>query len=380
MLTIERTVYDSDHEMFRDQVRRFFEREVAPYHSEWEQQGFVPKELWRKAGAAGLLCTSAPEEYGGLGLDRRYAAIIFEEQARIGLSGPGFSVHSEIAAPYLVAYGSEELKRRWLPGLVSGEVVAAAGLTEPGAGSDLANIKTTAVRDGDDYIINGQKTFISNGYNADLIFLAVKTDPSQRAKGVSMVLVEAERKGFSRGTPLHKIGNKAQDTCELFFENVRVPVTNRLGEEGQGFALLMKELPWERVQIAIAAIATAEGVLQETLNYVKQRKAFGKPIIEFQANRFSLAELKTELQIGRVFVDRCLELVCENKLDSETAAMAKYWATDFMCKLIDQCLQLHGGYGYMIEYPVARAFTDARVTRIYGGTNEIMKEIIGRAL
>ncbi|MBX3536791.1 MAG: acyl-CoA dehydrogenase family protein [Chelatococcus sp.] len=377
---IERTIYDSDHETFRDLVRRFFKREVAPYHAAWEEQGYVPRELWQKAGAAGLLCTSAPEEYGGLGLDRRYAAIIFEEQARLGFSGPGFSVHSEIAAPYIVAYGSDELKRRWLPGLISGEVIAAAGLTEPGAGSDLANIKTTAVRDGDHYIVNGQKTFISNGHNCDLVALAVKTDPTQRSKGVSMLLVEADRPGFSKGAPLHKLGNKAQDTCELFFDNVRVPVSNLLGVEGEGFTQLMQELPWERVQIAVSAIATAEGVLEETLRYVKERKAFGKQIIEFQANRFTLAELQTELQIGRVFVDRCLELVCDGKLDSKTAAMAKYWSTDFMCKLIDNCLQLHGGYGYMVEYPVARAFADARVTRIYGGTNEIMKEIIGRSL
>jgi alkylation response protein AidB-like acyl-CoA dehydrogenase len=377
---IERTVFEPDHEMFRDVVRKFFEREVAPFHAEWEKQGFVPKELWRKAGEAGLLCTSAPEEYGGLGLDRRYAAIVFEEQARLGLTGPGFSVHSDIAAPYLVAYGTEEQKRRWLPGLIAGEVIAAAGLTEPGAGSDLANIKTTAIRDGDEYVVNGQKTFISNGYNADLVFLAVKTDPMERAKGISMLLVETDRPGYSHGTPLHKIGNKAQDTCELFFDDVRVPQSNLLGQEGQGFSLLMQELPWERVQIAIAAIATAEAVLEETLRYVKERRAFGKTLLEFQATRFTLAELQTELQMGRVFVDRCLELVCNGGLDSKTAAMAKYWSTDFMCKLIDHCLQLHGGYGYMAEYPVARAFVDARVTRIYGGTNEIMKEIIGRSL
>ena len=377
---IERTVYDDDHETFRDLVRRFFEREVAPHHAAWEAQGFVPRDLWRKAGAAGLLCTSAPEDYGGLGLDRRYAAIVFEEQARLGLSGPGFSVHSEIAAPYVVAYGSEDIKRRWLPGLISGEVIAAVGLTEPGAGSDLASIKTSAIRDGDHYVVNGQKTFISNGHNCDLVVLAVKTDPAQRAKGVSLLLVETDRPGFSRGAPLHKLGNKAQDTCELFFDNVRVPVSNRLGAEGEGFVHLMQELPWERVQIAVSAIATAESVLEETLRYVKERKAFGKQLIEFQATRFALAELQTELQIGRVFVDRCLELVCDGKLDARTAAMAKYWSTDLMCKLIDHCLQLHGGYGYMVEYPVARAFADARVTRIYGGANEIMKEIIGRSL
>lgn len=377
---IERTIYDSDHETFRDLARRFFEREVAPYHADWEKQGYVPRELWLKAGATGLLCTSVPEDYGGLGLDRRYAAIIFEEQARLGLSGPGFSVHSEIAVPYIVAYGSEELKQRWLPGLISGEVIAAVGLTEPGAGSDLASIKTSAIRDGDHYVINGQKTFISNGHNCDLVVLAVKTDPTQRAKGVSLVLVETERAGFSRGAPLHKLGNKAQDTCELFFDNVRVPVSNLLGAEGEGFVHLMQELPWERVQIAVSAIAAAEGVLDETLRYVKERKAFGKQLIDFQATRFALAELQTELQIGRVFVDRCLELVCDGKLDARTAAMAKYWSTDLMCKLIDHCLQLHGGYGYMVEYPVARAYADARVTRIYGGANEIMKEIIGRSL
>ncbi|MCO5090912.1 acyl-CoA dehydrogenase family protein [Bosea sp. (in: a-proteobacteria)] len=377
---IESEVYDSDHLMFREQVRKFFEREVAPFHAEWEDARVVPQALWRKAGEAGLLCTSVPEAYGGLGLDRRYAAVVMEEQARQGFSGPGFSVHSEIATPYLVAYGSEELKQRWLPKLIRGEVIAAVGLTEPGAGSDLAGIKTTATRDGDDYVIDGQKTFITNGYNAGLVFLAVKTDPTQRAKGVSMILVETDRPGFSCGKPLNKLGNKAQDTCELFFDNVRVPVSNRLGEEGEGFTLLMKELPWERVQIAITAIAAAEDILEKTLAYVKQRKAFGKSLIEFQASRFTLAELKTNLQIGRVFVDRCLALVCDGKLDGQTAAMAKYWSTDLLHKVADDCLQLHGGYGYMMDYPVARAFADARVTRIYGGANEIMKEIIGRSL
>ena len=377
---IPRTVFDSEHDLLREQVRRFFEREVAPDYASWEKQGYVPREFWRKAGAAGLLCTSVPEQYGGLGADRKYAAILLEEQARGSWTAPGLSVHSELAGPYLIRYGSEALKQRWLPRMASGEAIAAIALTEPTAGSDLQSMRTTAIRDGDHYVVNGQKTFISNGYSADVVILAVKTDPSKRASGISLLVVDTKTPGFSRGEPLHKLGCKGQDTAELFFTDMRIPVDDILMGEGKGFAMLMEELAWERLQIAISATASVEAMLEDTIRYAKERKAFGKSIVDFQANRFYLAELKTAFQVTRTFVDRCLEMVCEGRLDGETAAMAKYWATDLFCQAADRCLQLHGGYGYIMEYPIARFYADARVTRIYGGTNEIMKEIIGRAL
>ena len=377
---IPRTIFDSEHELLRDNVRRFFEREVAPHYAQWEKQGFVPREFWTKAGEAGMLCTSVPEEYGGIGADRKYAAILLEEQARGSYTAPGLSVHSELAAPYLIRYGTEAQKQRWLPKMVSGEAIAAIALTEPVAGSDLQSMRTTAVRDGDHYVVNGQKTFISNGYNADVVLLAVKTDPAKRASGISILVVDTTTPGFSRGEPLHKLGCKGQDTAELFFTDMRVPVEDILVGEGRGFGMLMEELAWERLQIAISAVASVEAMLEETIAYTKERKAFGKAVVEFQANRFYLAEMKTAFQVARAFVDRCLELVCEGQLDGETAAMAKYWATDLACDVADRCLQLHGGYGYMMDYPIARFYADARVTRIYGGTNEIMKEIIGRAL
>jgi acyl-CoA dehydrogenase len=377
---IPRTVFDSEHELLREQVRRFFEREVAPSYAQWEKQGFVPRDLWLKAGQAGILCTSVAEEYGGIGADRRYAAILLEEQARGSYTAPGFSVHSELAAPYLIHYGTEEQKRRWLPKMCAGEAIAAIALTEPSAGSDIQSMRTTAIRDGDHYVVNGQKTFISNGHNADVVLLAVKTDPTKRASGISILVVDTTTPGYSRGEPLHKIGCKGQDTAELFFTDMRVPVSDLLGGEGKGFSMLMEELSWERLQIAISAVASIEAMLEETLRYAKERKAFGKSIIEFQANRFYLAEMKTAFLVTRTFVDRCLDLCCEGKLDGETAAMAKYWATDLACQVADRCLQLHGGYGYILDYPIARFYADARVTRIYGGTNEIMKEIIGRSL
>jgi len=377
---IPRTVFDSEHELLREQVRRFFDREVAPSYADWEKRGVVPRDFWLTAGEAGMLCTSVPEEYGGIGADRRYAAILLEEQARGSYTAPGLSVHSELAAPYLINYGSEAQKQRWLPKMIRGEAIAAIALTEPGAGSDLQSMRTSAARDGDHYVVNGQKTFISNGYSADLVLLAVKTDPTQRASGISILVVDAATPGFSRSEPIHKLGCKGQDTAELFFADMRVPVEDILVGEGQGFGLLMKELAWERLQIAISAVASVEAMLEETIRYAKERKAFGKSIVDFQANRFYLAEMKTAFQVTRAFVDRCLELVCEDSLDGETAAMAKYWATDLACQVADRCLQIHGGYGYILEYPIARFYADSRVTRIYGGTNEIMKEIIGRAL
>jgi alkylation response protein AidB-like acyl-CoA dehydrogenase len=377
---IPRTIFGSDHEQFRDSYRRFLEREVAPHHEKWEEAGKVPREVWAKAGAGGFLCVTMPEEYGGAGADRLYSAVLMEEQAALGVMGLGFPLHSDIVAPYILNYGSEEQKRTWLPRMAKGEAIGAIAMTEPAAGSDLQGIKTTAVRAGNQFVINGQKTFITNGQNADLIIVVTKTDPKLGAKGVSLFLVEADREGFSRGRNLKKIGLKAQDTSELFFSDVRVPPENMLGPEGKGFTLLMQELAWERLQIAIKAVAAADAAVTQTVAYTKERKAFGKAIADFQNTRFKLAELKTETQIARVFVDRCLELTVAGKLDAETGAMAKYWCTDLQNRVIDECLQLHGGYGYMWEYPIARAWADARVQRIYGGTNEIMKELIGRGL
>ena len=377
---IPRTIFTQEHEMFRESVRKFYEREVAPHHARWEEDGIVPRECWRKAGEAGFLCVAIPEAYGGVGADRYYSTILMEEQSYFGFSGPGFSLHSEIVAPYILNYGTEEQKKTWLPKMARGEIIGAIAMTEPGAGSDLQGVRTTAIRDGDDFVINGQKTFITNGQNADLVIVVTKTSPKEGAKGTTLFLVEGSRPGFTKGRNLEKLGMKAQDTSELFFNDVRVPASNMLGGEGQGFFLLMQELPWERLQIAIAAVASCEAALKWTLEYTRQRTAFGKPIAHFQNTRFELAEIKTETQVARVFVDRCIELVAQNKLDVESAAMAKWWTTDLQCRVIDRCLQLHGGYGFMWEYPIARAYADARVQRIYGGTNEIMKELISRTL
>jgi alkylation response protein AidB-like acyl-CoA dehydrogenase len=377
---IPRTIYSSEHEQFRDAVRRFLDREVAPYHDQWELDGKVSREIWLKAGEAGLLCTSIPAEYGGSGADFRYSAIITEEMSRRVFSGPGFRLHSDIVAPYILHYGSEEQKRRWLPPMARGEVIGALGMTEPGAGSDLQGIRTIALRDGNEMVLNGSKTFITNGQLADLVVVACKTDAKAGAKGISLVLLEGNRAGFKRGRNLNKIGLKAQDTSELFFDNVRLPMTNLLGEEGKGFKYLMEQLPQERLLIAITAVSAAEAALEWTLDYTKSRQAFGQPLADFQHNRFKLAEMKTEIQIGRVFLDRCLELHVEGKLDVEAAAMSKYWLTELEGRVVDQCLQMHGGYGYMLEYPIARAFADARVHRIYGGSNEIMRELVARYL
>ena len=377
---IPRTVYESEHEMFRDSVRKFLETEAAPYHEQWEEDGQVDRGLWNKAGEQGFLCPTVPEEYGGVGVDFRYNAIVDEECARSGLTGIGWGLHSDISVPYIVRYGSEEQKQKYLPGCVSGEIVTAIAMTEPAAGSDLQGIKTTAVKDGDHYIINGSKTFITNGQHADLVVVVAKTDPSAGAKGTSLFLVEAGTPGFEKGKNLHKIGLKAQDTSELFFQDVRVPATALLGEEGMGFVYLMQDLPQERLQVSVLAVHSAQAILEQTVAYVNERKAFGKSIATFQNTQFKLAELDTELTAATVFLDRCLELHIEGRFDAIAAAKAKLLTTELQGKVMDECLQLHGGYGYMWEYPVARAWADARVQRIYAGTNEVMKLIIGREL
>jgi alkylation response protein AidB-like acyl-CoA dehydrogenase len=377
---IERTIFGSEHEDFRATVRRFLEAEVAPHHERWEEQGFVDREVWLKAGEQGLLCISMPEAYGGASADKLFSVVMFEEVARINATGLGFSLHSEIVAPYLLTYGSEEQKQRWLPKMAKGELIGAIAMTEPAAGSDLQGIKTTAVRQGDHYLVNGSKTFITNGFLADLVITVAKTNPSAGAKGTSLLMLERGMPGFEKGKRLKKIGLKAQDTSELFFDSVKVPLGNLLGQENQGFVYLMQELPWERLQIAISGAASAQAAIDWTVEYVKQRKVFGQTVASYQNTRFTLAEAQTEVQVARVFVDKCIELLMEKKLDTATASMAKYWVSDLQCKVIDECLQLHGGYGYMWEYPIARAFADARVQRIYGGTNEIMKEPITRSM
>jgi len=379
---IPRTLFDADLEGFRDSVRKFLQQEAAPYHAQWEKDGQVSRELWTKAGELGFLCPTMPEEYGGAGADFRYSAVIMEEVSGAGLSGIGWTLHSDIVAPYILNYGSDAQKAHYLPKLVSGEMIGAIAMTEPGAGSDLQGIKTTAVKDasGEHYLLNGSKTFITNGQMADLVIVVAKTDPKEGAKGISLFMVEAAWEGFEKGQNLNKVGMKAQDTSELFFQDVKLPADKLLGAmEGQGFFQLMQELPAERLQVGLTAVAAAEAAWQWTLDYVKDRKAFGKPVIKFQNTRFKLAELKAEITAARVFCDRCLELHLEKKLDIPTAAMLKQYTTDLQCKVMDECVQLHGGYGYMWEYPIARAWADSRVQRIYAGTNEIMKEIVARS-
>ena len=377
---IERTLFNESHQMFRETARRFLEKEVIPFHGDWEEQGYVDRKVWLKAGQAGLLCTSMPEQYGGVDGDKLFQMVLMEENSRVNASGLGFTLHSEIVAPYLKRYGSEEQKKRYLPKMATGELITAIAMTEPAAGSDLQGIKSTAIRQGDHYVLNGSKTFITNGYHADLVIVVAKTNPNAGAKGTSLLLVERGMPGFEKGKRLKKMGLKAQDTSELFFNDVKVPVANLLGAENQGFIYLMTELPWERMQIAIGAIANAQSSIDTTVAYVKDRKIFGSTVANFQNTRFKLAELQTEVQIAQVFVDKCMELLLADKLDTATASMAKYWCSDLQCKVADECVQLHGGYGYMWEYPVARAFADARVQRIYGGTNEIMKELITRSM
>ena len=377
---IERTLFSPDHNLFRDSVRRFLENEVLPHHGQWEEQGYVDRDVWRKAGDNGFLCTSMPEEFGGAGADRLYSVVVMEEISRANASGLGFGLHSEIVAPYLFRYGSDAQKRKYLPKMATGELIGAIAMSEPAAGSDLQGVKTTAIRQGDHYVLNGSKTFITNGWHADLVIVVAKTNPAAGAKGTSLLLVERGMPGFEKGKRLKKLGLKAQDTSELFFDNVKVPVENLLGNENEGFIYLMQELPWERMQIAIGAVANAQSIIDSTVTYVRDRKLFGTTVSTYQNTRFKLAEMQTEVQIARVFVDKCLELLEQKKLDTATASMAKYWCSDLQCKVIDECLQLHGGYGFMWEFPVARAYADARVQRIYGGTNEIMKELITRSM
>jgi alkylation response protein AidB-like acyl-CoA dehydrogenase len=383
MTTAPRTrdIYTDEHESFRQTVRTFMDREVVPHHKEWEAAGAVSREVWRAAGEQGLLCFDVDEEYGGAGVrDFRYNMVLAEEMARVGTSGPGFIVHTDIIVPYLSSLGTEEQKRRWLPGCVSGELVTAIAMTEPGAGSDLQGIRTTAVDKGDHYVLNGSKTFISNGILSDLVVVVAKTNPDAGYQGISLLVVERGMAGFERGRNLEKIGLKAQDTAELFFDNVAVPKENLLGEEGQGFVYLMENLPQERLSIAMMAAAACEYVVELSLSYAKERKAFGKPIGSFQHNRFLLAEMATEARVCRVFVDDCVRLHNEGRLDTVGASMAKWWTTELQKKIVDQGLQLHGGYGYMLEYPIAQAYLDSRIQTIYGGTTEIQKEIIGRSL
>ena len=377
---IARTLFTEEHDMLRESARRFMEKEVAPNHARWEEQGYVDRALWTQAGAAGFLCASMPEEYGGAGADIRFSVVLMEEQFRIGATGPGFGLHSEIVAPYLLHHGSDYLKSKYLPAMASGECITAIAMTEPGTGSDLQGVKTSAVRDGDCYVLNGSKTFITNGWNCDMVIVVAKTDAAAGSKGMSLFAVDTSMAGFTKGKRLHKMGMSAQDTSELFFDNVRVPVQNLIGDEGRGFVYLMQELPWERLQIALTAVAAAQAALEWTLEYTRERRAFGKAIADFQTVAHRLAEIKTEIEVGQVFIDRCSALKLEGKLDAATASMAKYWASEMQFKALDQCVQLFGGYGYMHEYPIARAWADARVQRIYGGTNEIMKELISRNL
>lgn len=378
---IPRTLYSGEHELFRATVRSFVEKEVVPHHAQWEADGVVSRDVWRKAGAAGLLCCAQPEAYGGPGADFLFSAIVVEELARAGASGPAFYLHSDIVAPYILHYGSEDQKRAWLPKMASGETIGAIAMSEPAAGSDLQGIRTRAVRDGNHYVLNGQKTFISNGQLADLVIVVAKTDPDEKAKGISLLLVERGTEGFERGRNLEKIGYKAQDTSELFFNDVRVPATNLLGpEEGQGFVQLMQQLPQERLLVAIRCATMIETALAQTVQYTQDRQAFGRPLAAFQNTRFKLADIKAAGAACRVFIDRCIELHVEEKLTAEDAAIAKLHATELLCRSLDDCLQMHGGYGYMWEYPIARAWADARMSRIAGGSSEIMREIIGREL
>ena len=376
-----RTLFLAEHDHFRAAFRRFVEREVTPHHEEWEAEGCVPRSLWQKAGALGFLGMDVPEEYGGGGVtDWRFNLVMIEELARAGAHGPGFILHNDVTLPYFLAYADEGQKSRWLPDIVAGESITAIAMTEPGTGSDLAAVQTRARRENGHYLLSGQKTFITNGILCDLVIVVARTGFSGGHQDISLLVVERGMEGFRRGRNLAKIGMAAQDTAELFFEDVKVPAENLLGEEGKGFGYLMSELPQERLSIAAAAVASGFAALEETLTYVKERHAFGQPIGRFQHSRFTLAELLSELNIAQVFVDRCAELHLKGDLTAEAAAIAKYWTTDVLNRVADRCLQLHGGYGYMREYSIARAFLDARVQSIYGGTNEIMKEIIGRSL
>ena len=373
--------FTEEHVAFREAFSKFLDTEAVPYHDQWEKDGQVAREIWNKAGQAGFLCYTLPEQYGGSGVNFLYTLIAVEELSRRGLSGLGFGVHSDIVAPYILKHSiDEEQKMKYLPQLANGDMVGAIAMTEPGAGSDLQNIKTTAILDGDHYVVNGSKTFITNGQHCDLLILVCKTDPTQGAKGTSLLLIEAGTPGFEKGKNLDKIGMKAQDTSELFFQDVRVPKENLLGEEGNGFFYLMQELAQERLTIGMGAISGAEVALKRTLEYTRERKVFGSAIADLQYNRFKLAEMDAEITVGRAFLEKCIDLHLVKKLDPVTAAKLKLWSTELQGRVIDQCLQMHGGFGYMWEYPIARQYADARVSRIYGGSNEIMKEIIARKM
>jgi alkylation response protein AidB-like acyl-CoA dehydrogenase len=384
---IARSLFNADHDAFRDSFRRFIDKEIAPHHERWEDQGYVDREVWRKAGENGFLCMSMPEAYGGAEAGKLFTVAMIEELASAGASGIGFGLHNEIVAPYILRYGTEEQKKRYLPRMASGELVGAIAMSEPGAGSDLQAIRSTAIRgndaQGDHFMLNGSKTFITNGWHCDLVIVVAKTRPDAGAKGTSLLLVERGMPGFEKGKRLKKLGLKAQDTSELFFNDVRVPMDNLMGGEAQlnrGFIGLMEQLPWERLQIAIGSVASAQATIERTLDYVKERKVFGGTVGGFQNTRFKLAEMATQVQIGRVFVDKCLEMLLADQLDTATASMAKLWCSEMQSRVIDECLQLHGGYGFMWEFQVARSYADSRVSRIYGGTNEIMKEVISRSM
>lgn len=377
---IERTLFREEHEIFRESVRKFVEREIVPYHAQWERDGIVPRELWRKAGEQGMLCCTVPEEYGGLGLDYLFDVVVFEELWRAGASGPGFLIHTDLVATYILSFGTEAQKKKFLPKMVSGEWIGSLGMTEPHAGSDLKAIKTRAVRDGNEFLINGQKVFISNGQLCDVLVLATKTDSEAGAKGVTLFLVEGDRPGFRRGKNLDKLGMHAQDTSELFFDNMRLPPENMLGEEGKGFALMMTKLSQERLAQAVRSATVAETIIQWTVDYTMDRQAFGKSIFDQQNTQFKLAELNAHATAMRVFTDKCIELFMAGKLDPVDAAIAKMLTTELHCRAADECLQLFGGWGYMWEMPIARAYADARITKIAGGSIEIMKLIIARQM
>jgi alkylation response protein AidB-like acyl-CoA dehydrogenase len=383
MRDIPRTLFADEHEQFRSAFRCWLDKEVVPQHEQYERDGITPRELWLAAGSHGFLGLTVPEQYGGGGTDDyRFAAVMQEEVSYTGVIGSanGFTLHNDIVLPYFLGLCNDEQKARWLPGMCTGERIGAIAMTEPNTGSDLANIRTTAVRHGDTYVVNGSKTFITNGINSDAIIVAVKTDAEAKHRGISLIVIERGMAGFERGRNLDKLGMHAQDTAELFFTDVEVPVANLLGEEGKGFYYLMLNLAQERLGMAVGALGVCQAALDQTLAYTRERKAFGQPVGQFQHNKFLLAELSTEVQIGQVYVDRCVELHCGGKLSAEQAAAAKFWTTELQNKVVDRCLQLHGGYGYMLEYPIARAWADSRIQTIYGGTSEIMREIVGRAI
>lgn len=380
--TFKRPLFEDDHEAVRESFRRFLKKEIVPYYSQWERDGIIPHEIFELVGSHGYLCMSVAPEYGGQGIDDyRFSILLNEESLALGLTAfaSGMALINDVALPYFLEYTNEEQKKRWFPGMVAGKLVTAIAMTEPGGGSDLAALRTSARKDGDTYVVNGSKTFITNGINSDLVLTAVKTDPSNRHGGISLLVIERGMAGFERGRNLEKLGQHAQDTAELFFNDVKVPSANLVGEENKGFVHMMTNLPQERLSIAISGVASARAAMNWTMDYAKERKAFGSSLSSFQNSRMVLAEIRTEVEIAQVFVDKCLELHLRHELTAEQAAMAKWWCTDMQGRVIDKCVQMHGGYGYMTEFPVARAYADARISRIYGGPNEIMKEIIAKA-